>query len=155
MAPSTLTFRGRLPGVDCSPALPAGNQPVRLDVAGFVGFAEKGPLDLPVAVEDAAQYAAVFGADLALAQESGEPVYAQLPSAVRAFFDNGGRRCHVVRVAGPAAAPARWAVPGLQVWQADGSVSPAVVESAWAGAWSAGTSVSAVLVAQQLAVAGP
>ena len=67
-------------------------------MAGFVGFAETGPFDTPVVVEDSTQYAAVFGGDLPLAQEAGRPVWAQLPTAVRAFFDNGGRRCWVVRV---------------------------------------------------------
>jgi Bacteriophage tail sheath protein len=95
---ATLTYLGRLPGVDADAALPAAPQPLRLDVAGFVGFAETGPLDTPVIVEDPTQYAAVFGGDLALAQEAGRPVWALLPTAVRAFFDNGGRRCYVVRV---------------------------------------------------------
>ena len=58
-------------------------------------------MDTPVAVDDVHQYAAVFGGDLPLAvDERGVPVYAALPAAVRAFFDNGGRRCYVVRVAG-------------------------------------------------------
>src|SRR3712207_7471121 len=35
----------------------------RMDVAAFVGFAASGPLHLPVAVEDASQFAALFGAD--------------------------------------------------------------------------------------------
>jgi hypothetical protein len=95
---ATLTYHGRLPGVDADAALPAAPQPLRLDVAGFVGFAEAGPFDTPVVVEDPTQYAAVFGGDLALAQEAGQPVWARLPTAVRAFFDNGGRRCYVVRV---------------------------------------------------------
>jgi hypothetical protein len=154
MTASTLTFRGRLPGVDCDPALPAVDQPIRLDVAGFVGLAERGPLDLPVAVEDAAQYASVFGGDLAVAQDGGVPVYAQLPTAVRAFFDNGGRRCYVVRVAGPHAGPSRWTVPGLEVWQPDGSARPAAVAAAWPGAWSNHTSVTAVLLTRHLSVIG-
>jgi uncharacterized protein len=95
---ATLTYHGRLPGIDADAALPAAPQPLRLDVTGFVGFAETGPLDTPVVVEDPTQYAAVFGGDLPLAQEAGQPVWARLPTAVRAFFDNGGRRCYVVRV---------------------------------------------------------
>jgi hypothetical protein len=154
MTATALTFRGRLPGVDCDPALPAVDQPIRLDVAGFVGLAERGPLDLPVAVEDAAQYASVFGGDLAVAQEGGVPVHAQLPTAVRAFFDNGGRRCYVVRVAGPNACPSRWAVAGLEIWQPDGSARPAVVAAAWPGAWSNSTSVAAVLLMRHLSVVG-
>ena len=153
-ATRALTYRGRLPGVACDPALPPREDPVRLDVAAFVGFAEKGPLDTPTVVADPAQYAAVFGGDLALAQEERAPVHAQLPYAVRSFFDNGGRRCYVVRVAGPGARSGRWEVPGLQIWQPDGSATVAVVESAWPGSWSLGTSVEAQLLNRALPVVG-
>ncbi|MCA1614970.1 MAG: hypothetical protein LC795_15225 [Acidobacteria bacterium] len=92
----------RLPGVYFLPTRrPPGAGLPRLDVAGFVGYAERGPLDWPVAVEDLDTYRAVFGGDLALARErDGRAVYANLPSAVASFFAQGGRRCHVVRVAG-------------------------------------------------------
>src|SRR5436189_3196245 len=113
---SPLTFRGRLPGVVCDPALPPTPSPLRLDVAGFVGLAERGSLDRPVALEDANQFAAAFGGDLMLARQDGIPTYAHLGSAVRAFFDNGGRRCHVVRVAGPSAAANCFRVTGLAAW---------------------------------------
>src|SRR6185503_17903250 len=115
---SPLTFRGRLPGVVCDPALPPTPSPLRLDVAGFVGLAERGPLDRPVALEDAIQFAAVFGGDLAVARRGGVPTYAHLGSAVRAFFDNGGRRCQVVRVAGPAAETNCFRLTGLVSWDA-------------------------------------
>ena len=44
---------------------PAGRTPVRLDVAAFVGFAERGPVDACRCrvVEDTSQYRAVFGGD--------------------------------------------------------------------------------------------
>ncbi|MGW4913951.1 hypothetical protein [Streptomyces sp. NPDC004270] len=154
MAASTLTFSGRLPGVDVAAAPPAAGLPLRLDVAAFVGFAPLGPLDLPVAVEDVNQFAAVFGGELVLATDAGVPVYARLAGAVRAFFDNGGRRCHVVRVAGPGARPARWTVPGLRIWQPDGTVTGAVVEAAWPGAWSAGIQLATQLLPRPLALAG-
>lgn len=154
MSAATLTYRGRLPGVAVDPALPAVDQPVRLDVAGFVGFAERGPIDTPTVVEDPAQYAAVFGGDLALAQDDGTPVWAQLPSTVRAFFDNGGRRCYVVRVAGGATS-GRWVVPGLQLWRPGTTVTPeVVVEAAWPGAWSQGLAVATTLLGTQLARPG-
>src|SRR4051794_26528607 len=91
-----------LPGVRIDVAPPPASQALpRLDVAVFVGFASTGPLHLPVAVESTTQYAAVFGADAALAwdAERGERTRAHLGSAVRAYFANGGRRCWVVRVA--------------------------------------------------------
>jgi hypothetical protein len=92
----------RLPGVYFLPSRrPPGTGLPRLDVAGFVGYAERGPLDWPVAIEDLDTYRAVFGGDLQLARErDGRTVYANLPSAVASFFAQGGRRCHVVRVAG-------------------------------------------------------
>ena len=62
----------RLPGAYFLP--PPRGRGLRLpplDVAAFVGYAERGPLDLPVACEDLATFRAVFGADLALARERG------------------------------------------------------------------------------------
>lgn len=63
-----------------------------MDVAGFVGVAAKGPLDQAVAIEGWPQFVAIFGEFLP---------NAFLAYAVRGFFDNGGRRCVVVRVAAP------------------------------------------------------
>jgi hypothetical protein len=85
-----------------------------LDVAAFVGFAERGPLDTPVAVTDVNTYRAIFGGDLAVAREaSGGSMYAALPTAVANFFGNGGRRCYVVRVAGKKASATRFHLPAL------------------------------------------
>ena len=55
--PARHHVRGRAPGA-APTTLP------RMDVAAFVGFAAAGPLDVPVAVEDAARFRDVFGADL-------------------------------------------------------------------------------------------
>lgn len=63
---------------------------VRTDVAGFVGLAERGPLDEPVPVESWRQFASRFG---------GFDGPGFLAYAVRAFFENGGQRCWVVRAA--------------------------------------------------------
>jgi uncharacterized protein len=101
-----VAYRGRLPGVRCDPSLPRPvDDSIHLDVAAFVGFAERGPVDDPQPVEDTSQYETVFGDDLSLAiDDRGVPVYAALPDAVRSFFDNGGRRAYVVRVVGDSAA---------------------------------------------------
>jgi hypothetical protein len=98
-----VNFTPRLPGVYVrSTARPAPVGLPPLDVAGFVGFAERGELDKPVVVEDPAQFRETFGGDLALARYSdGTILYAQLPAAVDAFFAQGGRRCWVVRVPVP------------------------------------------------------
>src|SRR6059058_5021634 len=63
---------------------------LRTDVAGFVGIAERGPIDMPVPVESWRQFLAHFGGFIG----AGFLAY-----AVRGFFENGGRRCWVVRVA--------------------------------------------------------
>ena len=116
----SITTFPRLPGVYfLPPAQPATLALPRLDVAAFVGFAQRGPLHTPVAVEDVDTYRALFGGDLALARdgeatvESARTVRAHLPGAVAAFFKNGGRRCFVVRVAADTASTSRLRVPGL------------------------------------------
>lgn len=63
---------------------------VRMDVAGFIGIAERGPVDQAVALDGWPAFLDIFGNFLP---------NAFLAYAVRAFFENGGRRCHVVRVA--------------------------------------------------------
>ena len=93
-------------------------------------------------VVDYASFTAIFGGDYVLASDGGTLVYAALPPAVKAFFDNGGVRCYAVRVTGPNPATARWELPGVQIWQQDGAVSNVVVDAAWPGSWSAGLQVS-------------
>src|SRR6266545_3219708 len=67
--------------------------PVRLlptDVAGFVGIAERGPLHRAIRVGSWQQFLSTFG---------GLAANGFLAYAVKAFFENGGRACYVVRVA--------------------------------------------------------
>src|ERR1043165_2071461 len=84
----------RLPGAYFLPNPPhrgLGLPP--LDVAAFVGLAERGPVGWPVSVEGLDSYRAIFGGDLAVAREhGGANVYAHMPSAVASFFANGGGR---------------------------------------------------------------
>ncbi len=73
-----------------------------MDIAGFAGFAERGPLPGPVADEffDPLTVAVrLTGWDDYRAQFGGFSAYGYLPYAVRAFFENGGSECYVVRVA--------------------------------------------------------
>ena len=79
---------GLPPGVYEERPLQGARTRVRLDVAAFVGLAERGPINTPVAIDDVGQFAVVFGRAL--------PGLA-LPLAVRLFFANGGRRCLAVR----------------------------------------------------------
>ena len=88
----------------------------------------------------------MFGSDHVLAYEEGSlPVFAYLPAAVRAFFANGGRRCHVVRVAGRRAKPTRFAVPGLIAVSSAGDPTLATVDAASVGAWANGATLSSRL----------
>ncbi|HEV2762053.1 MAG TPA: hypothetical protein VGV38_03580, partial [Pyrinomonadaceae bacterium] len=116
----------RLPGVYFLP--PPRGRGLRLpplDVAAFVGYAERGPLDLPVACEDLATFRAVFGADLGLARErGGATLFANLHTSVETFFANGGRRCYVVRVAGAGATRTRFPLPSIVALGAQDAAGP-------------------------------
>lgn len=68
---------------------------VRLDVAGFVGVALRGPVDQPTPVISWADYQSRFGG--LEVNASGQD--RMLPYAVQAFFAQGGSRAVVVRVA--------------------------------------------------------
>ncbi|MDB5812221.1 MAG: phage tail sheath protein [Betaproteobacteria bacterium] len=71
--------------------------PLRTDITGFVGMARRGPLHQALPIESWRQFVAHFG-DFTGA--------AYLAYAVRAFFENGGARCWIVRVASDAAVAA-------------------------------------------------
>lgn len=71
--------------------------PLRTDIAGFVGIARRGPVGLAIPVDGWRQFAAWFGDFTG----SGYLAY-----VARAFFENGGDRCWIVRVAGATAASA-------------------------------------------------
>ena len=154
----TLTFNGRLPGVVCERALPQQENPLRLDVTGFVGLAERGPLNIPVVLHDIEQYRAVFGRDLPLARmrQGSQIVYANLHRAVQAFFDNGGRRCYVVRVVGAKARANQFRIPGLLAWDSNAqTLRPVIAPAAWPGRWSATIGVGTQLLSQLLPLAKP
>lgn len=77
------------------PVLAAAIEPLPTSVVGFVGMATRGPVDAPVLIRSWEEHLEVFGDfDEGLA-------IPWLSPSVRAFFANGGRRCHVVRVASP------------------------------------------------------
>ncbi|WP_412543348.1 phage tail sheath C-terminal domain-containing protein [Longispora sp. K20-0274] len=72
-------------------------QPVRLDIAGFVGVALRGPVHTPTTVTSWSDYQRLFGGY----ERPGGGPDRMLPYAVRAFFAQGGVRAVVVRVAPP------------------------------------------------------
>lgn len=92
-----------LPGVTLT-VVPSGSdvEPLRTDVAAFVGRTRRGPVDTPVRVESWNDVLGAFGP----ADDS-----AATPYALRGFFENGGRTAWVLRVSGPAAtASTQWTV---------------------------------------------
>jgi hypothetical protein len=146
----------RLPGIQFDVVAPTAPEAlVRMDIAVFVGFAASGPLQQPVMVEDIAHFEEIFGTDLVIFNDTGsnQPLYAYLPPAVRAFFRNGGRRCWVIRVAGPEAMTNRFGIPGLVQVREQGVVQ-AYAGARSEGSWSDDLAVGAALRSQSIEVAG-
>lgn len=126
----------------------------RMDIAVFVGFASAGPMQRPVVVEDAAQFAAIFGDDLPLAWDAGKGThtFACLAPAVRAFFRNGGRRCWVVRVAKNPETNF-YPLPGLA--RVDGGMlAPAFARARSPGSWFDSFRAATALAVRSLEVVG-
>ena len=67
----------------------AGLERADTRVAGFIGIAQRGPLDVPRRVSSWDEFSEVYGID--------HQHY--LTRSVEAFFRNGGKVCWVVRVA--------------------------------------------------------
>ncbi len=150
----------RLPGFRFETQPPDVSEPLpRMDVAAFVGFAASGPLHTPVAVDDVTRFAAIFGSDALLAwdPERGEEVRAHLAPAVRSFFENGGRRAWIVRVAADTARTNDFPVPGLAAvdFDVDGnvrSIAPALARARSAGSWSDALEIGAGLLTRPCTV---
>jgi phage tail sheath protein FI len=100
---------------------------MRTDIAAFLGIAAMGPLNMPTAVNTWQQFQTAFGSFL----PNGFLAY-----AAKAFFDNGGEKLYVVRVAAPAATAV-----SVGAQPVDGSAS--LVDTV------AGFAVGAVVVASQ------
>ena len=92
---------------------------LRTDIAGFVGIATRGPLHQALPVQSFRQFQAYYG-DFTGA--------GYLAYAVRAFFENGGQRCWIVRVASNLAATASTTLTSAtpkEIWRISAS-SPGV-----------------------------
>ena len=81
-------------------------------VGGFVLT----PDPSPVFVSSFAEFQRTFGAPMPIAAP-GDPDFGYLGHAVRAFFDNGGKRAYVARIVGTGATPGQIAVPKGQVYR--------------------------------------
>lgn len=156
MSPTTVMPPARLPGIRFDAVAPPPAAVLRrMDIAGFVGFAAAGPIGVPVAVEDSAQFTAVFGGDAPLAWDSlhGEPAIGLLGLAVRAFFRNGGSRCWVVRAAdGMRAERDQFELPGVAAIEAHGGLDFAVLRASSCGSWADELAVAASLDTEPLQV---
>lgn len=98
------------PGVYHAAASPSpAFVPVRLDVAGFVGVAPRGPVDVPVVVDTWSDYQWLYGA----AGAADGP--GLLGASVHAFFSQGGTRAQILRVSPLPRAPAPEAVAATAV----------------------------------------
>jgi phage tail sheath protein FI len=75
---------------------------VSTSTAGMVGATERGPVNVPLLLTNAGDYARLFGG---LLDRRVFGAHAHLPHAVEGFFRNGGRRLYVSRVRAPGAGP--------------------------------------------------
>ena len=76
---------------------PRSIEGVGTSTAGFIGLAEKGPIEgAPLLVTSMKAFKQQFGGFLS---EFGYGEYRFLANSVEQFFDNGGTRCYVMRVA--------------------------------------------------------
>lgn len=155
------TLSRPLPGLRFDVPAPALDEALpRMDIACFVGFAQRGPVGVPVAVESTFEFEAVFGGELMLVpatSDAGEDTRALMPGSVAQFFLQGGRRAWVLRVAGDEAVTTRFPVQRmLQVRRAEGS-GDWVAQTAWLratspGAWADGLHAQAWVNSQALAL---
>ncbi|MCX7288986.1 MAG: phage tail sheath subtilisin-like domain-containing protein [Rhodobacterales bacterium] len=65
---------------------------LRTDICGFLGYAERGPIDRPVKLTSWRQFLDAFGPPLSAAHTG---------HSVRLFFENGGVACYMQRLADP------------------------------------------------------
>jgi len=114
---------------------PADPQPLRSDIAAFVGRTRRGPIGVAIRVEGWREYIQVFG-DLVASADT--------PYAIRGYFENGGELAWIVRLPDPEL------VTGVATWSA-------VLDSTWGtpldrydviaatpGTWSTGAQIELV-----------
>jgi uncharacterized protein len=124
--PSTLST----PGVYIRIQEPAPVQPLSLSITGFVGQATSGPLNYAQALTNWGQFQDIFG---------GFTGFSFLSYAVYGFFQNGGIRCYVVRVAHECAASAT----GVLRAAVDSTIVTIDVSASNPGSWGNAVTVTA------------
>ena len=107
-----------------------GSKPIEgvsTSTCGMVGVAERGPVDVPVLVTSAGEFARWYGGLLRAGDDYGDHRF--LPHAIDGFFTNGGKRVYVVRVLDGAATKAS----GDLFDRGDGSPAIALLRAAGEG----------------------
>lgn len=101
---------------------------LRTDICGFLGYAERGPIDRPVKLTSWRQFLDAFGPPLATAHTG---------HSVRLYFENGGVACYMHRLADPLQAAAAECLidlgatgTGLRLSAAFSSISQTVTRQA-------------------------
>lgn len=86
---------------------------VSTSTAGFLGYAERGPLNKPTLVTSFAEFELIFGGFLPAKSGDGKDlsVIRWLAYAVLGFFENGGKRVFVTRVAADGAIASSGSLP--------------------------------------------
>ncbi|MDQ1350281.1 MAG: uncharacterized protein QG657_582 [Acidobacteriota bacterium] len=86
---------------------------VSTSTAGFLGYAERGPLNKPTLVTSFSEFELIFGGFLPAKSTDGTDLgmIRWLAYAVLGFFENGGKRVFVTRVAADAAAASSGSLP--------------------------------------------
>jgi phage tail sheath protein FI len=105
-------------------------EPVGTSTAGFVGVTRRGPIEgPPTLVTNYAEFVRAFGGafDFGSTFEN----WRDLPHAMRGFFDNGGRRAYVSRVAAAAGASSSATLQGGITTRliADTVINPAAMQN--------------------------
>lgn len=90
------------PGVYIREVEIAQPERLRMDIAGFVGQAERGPLNQPQPLANWGQFTDIYGNFVG---------FSYLSYSVYGFFLNGGQKCHAVRVAHETAKSAYISLP--------------------------------------------
>ncbi|WP_433157874.1 phage tail sheath C-terminal domain-containing protein [Kribbella sp. CA-247076] len=125
---------------------PPAFTPVRLDVAGFVGVAARGPVDVPTPVNSWSEYQWLFGD---IGQSPGG-----LGTAVHAFFAQGGVRALILRVSPlPRASGVAVALHRLTFTQ-NGTSVDLTLAARNEGAWGNGLTITYTLGATTRFTAG-
>ena len=134
------------PGLYRQPALPvrATGPIARGDVALFIGYAQRGPVGVPIRLESATLFETLFGP---------RPLQGFLWSAVKGFFENGGAACYAMRLTDPTASAAR---SGVGDWTAVASFPWPMIDPRRLGRAPQATAASWVQVIEaQLRERGP